>query len=162
MVDHYPYRVVSGAECVTLVWRPGVGDALDEFVVGERGGLLDFADRDSLRGYGDRKGWSLGWEDEGAIDLDVVRGWVERPGSEHGAASVGLLLDAWHFVEDLARGMGEGPLRFARGPVADRAWEKAYGEEPWTREEAAAVRALLREGLALWERAMAVPRSPAP
>ncbi|MFF0480748.1 hypothetical protein [Streptomyces sp. NPDC004435] len=150
MVDHYPYRVEGGAGNVTLAWRPGEGDALDEFVVDDDGRLLMFPDRESLRVHAARNAWTVVWEGEAALDRDAVRRWVEHP--ESASVAPGSLLDAWHFVEDLARSVASGPLRTSRGPVIDSAWEKIYGAEPWTEEETAAVRELLREGLDLWDR----------
>ncbi|MFF9145882.1 hypothetical protein ACF1BN_13585 [Streptomyces sp. NPDC014861] len=151
-MDGYPYRIEARAGDLTLLWRPGEGDGLDEFAVDDRGRLLVFPDRASLRAYAAHATWTVLWEGEAELDLDAVRAWVERPGT----ASVppGSLLNAWHFVEDLARSVGDGTLRSSRGTVIDSAWEKIYGEEPWTAEEAAAVRELLREGLDLWEDAV--------
>ncbi|MEV7188737.1 hypothetical protein [Kitasatospora sp. NPDC093102] len=161
MADYYPYCIVTRRGDLTLIWRPGEGDAPDEFVVDERGGLLAFHERTPLQEYCDRKGWELTWEGEGTLDLGDVRRWVEHP--DLGSVPAGLLLEAWNLFEDLARSLKAGPPLPSQGPVHDSAYEKIFGGEAleptagegaWTGEETAAVRELLRAGLDLWEHAV--------
>ncbi|MFE5586014.1 hypothetical protein [Kitasatospora sp. NPDC056531] len=40
MADYFPYRIVTKRGDLTLIWRPGEGDAPDELVVDELGRLL--------------------------------------------------------------------------------------------------------------------------
>lgn len=161
MADHYPYRIVTRREDLTLIWRPGEGDALDEFVVDGLGRLLAFHDLETLREYCDRNDRELIQEDEAALDLAAVRRWIERP--DPGAVSAGLLLDAWNFFEDLSRSLQAAPSLPSQGPIHDSAYEKIFGGEAleptagegaWTGEETAAVREFLRAGLVLWGRAV--------
>ncbi|MFF9122181.1 hypothetical protein ACF09J_02515 [Streptomyces sp. NPDC014889] len=161
MVDYYPYRIAARTGDLTLIWRPGEDDAADELVVDELGRLLGFHDLETLQEHRDRNGWELVREDEGTLDLVVVRRWVEHPG--HGSVPAGLLLDAWNFFEDLSHSLKAGPRLPAQGSVHDSAYEKIFGGEAleptagdgaWTAEETEAVRELLRAGLDLWEHAV--------
>ncbi|MGW3230464.1 hypothetical protein [Kitasatospora sp. NPDC001095] len=162
MADHYPYRIVTRRGDLTLIWRPGEGDAPDEFVVDELVSLLAFAELGPLQESCDRNGWELVPEGEGTLDLAAVRRWVEHPGLPDPVAAVELL-DAWNFFEDLSHSLKGGPALPSQGPVHDSAYEKLFGgealdasagEEAWTDEETTAVRELLRAGLDLWERAV--------
>lgn len=54
MADHHPYRIATRRGDLTLIWRPGEGDGLDEFVVDGLGRLLAFRDLKTLREYCDR------------------------------------------------------------------------------------------------------------
>ncbi|WP_234312521.1 hypothetical protein [Streptomyces sp. NRRL F-5065] len=165
MADHHPYRIAGRRGDLTLIWRRGEGDAPDALAVGEDGRLLAFADLPPLREHCDRNGWTLVPDGEATLDLVDVRLWVlEQPGL--GPVSPGLLLDAWNFFEDLARSLRTGPRLPAQGPVHDSAYEKVFGggaldpaagEGAWTARETAAVRALLRAGLDLWEHATRPP-----
>ncbi|MFF2143169.1 hypothetical protein [Kitasatospora sp. NPDC058190] len=146
---------------MTLIWRPGEGDAPDELVVDELGRLLAFRELIPLQEYCDRNGWELTWEGEGTLDLGVVRRWVEHP--DLGPVSAGLLLEAWNFFEDLSRSVKAGPPLPSQGSIHDSAYEKIFGGEAldptagegaWTGEETAAVRELLRAGLDLWDQAV--------
>lgn len=161
MADYYPYRIATRRGDLTLIWRPGEGDAPDELVVDDLGRLLAFHDRKTLQEYCDRNGWELVWEGEATLDLDVVRRWVEHP--DLASVTAGLLLDAWNFLEDLAHSLKADPSLPSQGPIHDRAYEKIYGGESleptagdgaWTDEETAAVRELLGAGLDLWEQAV--------
>ncbi|WP_432078515.1 hypothetical protein [Streptomyces sp. YPW6] len=158
MADHYPYRIMAGREDLTLIWRPGEGDAPDELAVDERGGLLAFPDLEALQEHCDRNGWVLVREGEGTLDLGVVQRWVEHPG--HGSVPAGLLLEAWNFFEDLSHSLKAGPPLPSQGTIHDSAYEKIFGGEAlepaagegaWPDEETAAVRELLRAGMDLWE-----------
>ncbi|MGJ3561272.1 hypothetical protein ACR6C2_35530 [Streptomyces sp. INA 01156] len=131
MADHYPYRIVTRREDLTLIWRPGEGDALDEFVVDGLGRLLAFHDLETLREYCDRNDRELIQEDEAALDLAAVRRWIERP--DPGAVSAGLLLDAWNFFEDLSRSLQAAPSLPSQGPIHDSAYEKIFGGEALNR-----------------------------
>ncbi|MGW5969504.1 hypothetical protein [Streptomyces sp. NPDC055186] len=161
MADHYPYRIATRREDLALIWRPGEGDASDEFVVDGLGRLLAFHDLKKLREYCDRNDWELVREDEDTLDLAAVQRWVERP--DLGSVSAGLLLDAWNFSEDLSRSLKAGPSLPSQGPIHDSAYEKIFGgdaleptagEGAWTGEETAAVREFLRAGLDLWYQAV--------
>ncbi|MER5368586.1 hypothetical protein [Streptomyces sp. NPDC002722] len=161
MADYYPYPIATRRGDLTLIWRPGEGDAPDELAVDELGRLLAFHDPKTLQEYCDRNGWELVWEDEGALDLGVVRRWVEHPSL--GSVTAGLLLNAWNFFEDLSRSLKAGPPLPSQGSIHDSAYEKIFGgkaleptadEGAWTDEETAAVRELLRAGLDLWEQAV--------
>ncbi|MFJ9840478.1 hypothetical protein ACIRYZ_08415 [Kitasatospora sp. NPDC101155] len=161
MADYFPYRIVTRRGDLTLIWRPGEGDAPDEFGVDELGRLLAFRELIPLQEYCDRNGWELTWEGEGTLDLGVVRRWVEHP--DLGPVPAVLLLDAWNFFEDLSRSVKAGPPLPSQGPIHDNAYEKIFGgealeptagDEAWTDEETAAVRELLRVGLDLWEQAV--------
>ncbi|MFJ9445000.1 hypothetical protein ACIRRH_24485 [Kitasatospora sp. NPDC101235] len=161
MADYHPYRIETRRGDLTLIWRPGEGDAPDGLVVDELGRLLAFQELVPLQEYCDRNGWELTWEGEGVLDLGVVRWWVEHPGL--GSVPAGLLLEAWNFFEDLSRSLKAGPPLPSQGPIHDSAYEKIFGGEAleptagegaWTGEETAAVRELLRAGLDLWERAV--------
>ncbi|MEU0007828.1 hypothetical protein ABZ079_26965 [Streptomyces sp. NPDC006314] len=158
MADCYPYRIATRRGDLTLIWRPGEGDAPDGLVVDDLGRILAFHDRKALREYCDHHGWELVWEGEATLDLDVVRRWVEHP--DLAPVTAGLLLDAWNFLEDLSHSLKAGPPLPSQGPIHDSAYEKIYGGEAleptagegaWTDEEASAVRELLRAGLDLWE-----------
>ncbi|MGW1545657.1 hypothetical protein [Streptomyces sp. NPDC002346] len=161
MADYYPYRIVTRRGDLTLIWRPGEGDAPDELVVDDRGQLLAFHDLKTLQEHCDRNRWELIWEGEGTLDLGAVGLWVEYP--HHSTVSAGLLLDAWNFFEDLSHSLKIGPPLPPQGPIHNNAYEKIFGggaltadggEEAWTDEETAAVRELLRTGLDLWEQAI--------
>ncbi|MEV1055515.1 hypothetical protein [Streptomyces sp. NPDC049887] len=161
MADYYPYRIATRRADLTLIWRPGEGDAHDELVVDDLGRLLAFHDRKTLQEYCDRDGWELVWEGEATLDLDVVRQWVEHP--DHDLVTAGLLLEAWNFLEDLSHSLKTGPSLPSQGPIHDSAYEKIFGgealeptagKEAWTEEETAAVRELLRAGLDLWDQAV--------
>jgi hypothetical protein len=161
MADCYPYRVVTAEGHLTLVWRPGEGDARDEFAVDGLGELLAFRDPAAVREHCERTGGELVPEGEATLDLEGVRRWAERPGL--GPVPAGLPLDAWNFFDDLSHSLRAGPPLPSRGPVPDSAYEKLFGgdaPEPdagggaWTDEETAALRALVRAGLDLWERAV--------
>ncbi|MFE4358301.1 hypothetical protein [Kitasatospora sp. NPDC056800] len=165
MADHYPYRIATRSGDLTVIWRPGEGDAPDELLVDDLGGLLVFRDIETLRDHCDRNGRELVWEGEGTLDLAAVRRWVEHPepGPDPGPVPAGLLLEAWNFFEDLAHSVTAGPPLPSQGPVHDSAYEKVFGgdtlepaadEEALTDEETAAVRGLLRAGLDLWEDAV--------
>ncbi|MGW2873168.1 hypothetical protein [Kitasatospora sp. NPDC001225] len=165
MGDHYPYRIATRSGDLTVIWRPGEGDAPDELLVDDLGGLLVFRDVGTLRDHCDRNGRELVWEGEGTLDLAAVRRWVEHPepGPDPGPVPAGLLLEAWNFFEDLAHSVTAGPPFPSQGPVHDSAYEKVFGgdtlepaadEEALTDEETAAVRGLLRAGLDLWEDAV--------
>ncbi|KUH35862.1 hypothetical protein ATE80_26810 [Streptomyces kanasensis] len=78
---------------------------------------------------------------------------MEDPARRH--VPPGAVLDAWHFFEDLARGLDavqELPELPAQGAVHDSAYERLFGNEcaAWTPDERRAVLALLRAGVALW------------
>ncbi|MFC5956590.1 hypothetical protein ACFP51_19570 [Streptomyces pratens] len=161
MADYYSYRIATRRGDLTLIWRPGEGDAPDEFVVDDFGRLLAFHDPKALQEYCDRNDRELIWEDEAALDLAAVRRWVEHP--DPGSVSAGLLLDAWNFFEDLSRSLKAGPPLPSQGSIHNSAYEKIFGgdalepmagEGAWTDEEIAAVRELLRVGLDLWEQAV--------
>lgn len=161
MADCYPYRIATRRGDLTLIWRPGEGDAPDEFVVDGLGRLLAFHDLKTLREHCDRNDWELIWEEDAALDLAAVRRWVERP--DPGSVSAGLLLDAWNFSEDLSHSLKTGLPLPSQGSVHDSAYEKIFGgdaleptagEGAWTDEETAAVREFLRAGLALWDQAV--------
>ncbi|HET6859622.1 MAG TPA: hypothetical protein VFH94_21345 [Streptomyces sp.] len=161
MTDYYPYRIGTRRGDLTLIWRPGEGDAPDELVVDDLGRLLAFHDLESLRTCCERNGWELTWEGEGTLDLVAVRQWVEHP--DLGRVSAGLLLDAWNLFEDLSHSVKTGPSLPAQGPIHNSAYEKIFGGEAldptagdgaWTDEETAVVRELLRAGLGLWEQAV--------
>ncbi|MFE4416155.1 hypothetical protein [Streptomyces sp. NPDC056821] len=161
MADYYPYPIATRRGDLTLIWRPGEDDAPDELVVDELGRLLAFHDLKTLQEYCDRNGLELVREDEGTLDLGLVRRWVEHPGL--GSVPAGLLLDAWNFFEDLSHSLKAGPPLPSQGPVHDSAYEKIFGGEAleptagegaWTAEETAAVRELLGAGLDLWEQAV--------
>ncbi|MFD8914799.1 hypothetical protein [Streptomyces sp. NPDC059575] len=107
MADYYPYQITTRRRDLTLIWRPGEGDAPDEFAVDELGSLLTFHDLDAVRKYCDRNDWELVRDGEAALDLGVVRRWVERPDPD--SVSAGLLLDAWNFFDDLSRSLKAGP-----------------------------------------------------
>ncbi|MDT9691893.1 hypothetical protein Q5762_26885 [Streptomyces sp. P9(2023)] len=160
MTDCYPYRIATGRGELTLIWRPGEGDAPDELIVDDIGRLLAFHDLKTLQEYCDRNGWELVWEGEATLDLGVVRRWVEHP--DLGSVTAGLLLDAWNFFEDLSHSRKAGPSFPSQGSIHDSAYEKIFGGEALeptagegacTDEETAAMRELLRAGLDLWERA---------
>ncbi|MBL3670114.1 hypothetical protein JL475_29870 [Streptomyces sp. M2CJ-2] len=166
MAEHHPYRIGTGRGDLTLIWRPGEGDAPDEFAVDGLGRLLAFHDLETLREYCGRNDRELIWEDEAALDLAAVRRWVEHP--DPGSVSAGLLLDAWNFFEDLSRSLKVGPPLPSQGAIHDSAYEKIFGgdaleptagEGAWTGEETAVVREFLRVGLCIWEQAVrrAVP-----
>ncbi|MFC5953613.1 hypothetical protein ACFP51_03630 [Streptomyces pratens] len=159
--DHYPYLITTRRESLTLIWRPGEGDALDELVVDDLGRLLAFPDLKTLREYCNRNGRELIWEEEATLDLAAVRRWVEHP--DPGSVSVGLLLEAWNFFEDLSRSLKAYPSLPSQRSIHDSAYEKIFGgdalepaagEGAWTDEETAAVREFLRAGLALWQQAV--------
>ncbi|MEV7106681.1 hypothetical protein [Streptomyces atroolivaceus] len=161
MADYYPYRISHGGSHLTLIWRSGEGDAPNEVAVDGRGGLLAFPDLRTLEEHCDRHGWELIREGGAALDLAVVRQWVERPDLD--PVPAGLLLEAWNFFEDLSTSLKAGPALPPQGPLHDNAYEKIFGGDAlgpttcrgaWTEEEAAAVRELLRMGLDLWERAV--------
>ncbi|MFJ9773582.1 hypothetical protein ACIRVF_20440 [Kitasatospora sp. NPDC101157] len=161
MADYFPYRIVTRRGDFTLVWRPGEGEDPDALMVDEGGRLLAFEELAPLREHCERNGWEVTWEGEGTLDLRPVRRWVEHP--ELGPVAEGRLLDAWNFFEDLAHSVRSGPRPPAQGTIHDSAYEKAFGGEPldpaaggeaWTDEETAAVRHLLRAGLALWAHAV--------
>lgn len=161
MADYYPYRIVTRRGGLTLIWRPGEGDAPDELATDDLGRLLAFHDLKTLREHCDRNGWELAWEGEGTLDLGVVRRWVEHP--DLGPVPAGLLLDAWNFFEDLSHSLKAGPPLPSQGSIHDGAYEKIFGGEAleptvgegaWTNEETAAVRELLCAGLDLWEQAV--------
>ncbi|MEV7359500.1 hypothetical protein [Kitasatospora sp. NPDC091276] len=160
MADYYPYRIATRRGDLTLIWRPGEGDAPDGLAIDDLGRLLAFHDLKALREYCDRNGWELAWEGEGTLDLGVVRRWVEHP--DLGPVPAGLLLDAWNFFEDLSHSLKASPPLPSQGSIHDSAYEKIFGGEAlepaagegaWTDEETAAVRELLRAGLDLWVQA---------
>ncbi|MFM9694386.1 hypothetical protein [Streptomyces europaeiscabiei] len=165
MADRYPYRIASGRADLILIWQPGKDDGPDELAVDDVGRLLVFPDLDRLQRHCEDNGWELVREGEGTLDLDDVRGWVEDPHLHLPPSSVsaGLLLDAWNFFDDLSRSLKSESALPPQGPVHDNAYEKIFGGEAlatdagdrvWTVEETAAVRALLRAGLILWNRAV--------
>ncbi|WP_327743226.1 hypothetical protein OHO28_06775 [Streptomyces europaeiscabiei] len=165
MADHYPYRIASGRADLILIWQPGKDDAPDALAVDDVGRLLAFPDLDRLQRHCEDNGWGLVSEGEGTLDLDDVRGWVEHPHLHppQGSVSAGLLLDAWNFFDDLSHTLKAESALTSQGPVHDNAYEKIFGGEAlvtdagdgaWTVEETAAVRALLRAGLNLWDRAV--------
>ncbi|WP_261993257.1 hypothetical protein [Streptomyces sp. adm13(2018)] len=146
----------DGEGDLTLFWRSGEGEAPDQLIVDDLGRLPAFHDRKTLREYCDRGGWELVWDGEAALDLDVVRQWVEHP--DHDLVTAGVLLEAWNFLEDLSLSLKTGPSLPSQGPIHDSAYEKIFGgealeptagKEAWTDEETAAVRELLRAGLEL-------------
>ncbi|MYQ39229.1 hypothetical protein B046DRAFT_03998 [Streptomyces sp. LamerLS-316] len=164
MTDHYPYRIAARRGDLTLIWRPGEGDAPDELAVDELGGLLTFHGLETLQAHCDRNGWELVRDGGTTLDLDAVRRWVEHP--DHDSSRPELLLDAWNFFEDLSHSLRTGPPLPPQGPVHDSAYEKIFGGEAlepaagdgaWTAEERGAVRDLLGTGLNLWEQAVHGP-----
>ncbi|MFF6780549.1 hypothetical protein [Streptomyces sp. NPDC012510] len=161
MTDHYPYRIETATGDLTLLWRAGEGDAHDAFLVDGVGRLLVFPDLDRLQGHCEHHGRTLVRADAVPLDLDAVRGWVERPRCD--SVSAGTLLDAWNFFDDLAHGLGAESALPPQGPVHDSAYEKVFGGEvlagdvgdgAWSEEERAAVGGFLRAGLRLWDQAV--------
>ncbi|MFG3043436.1 hypothetical protein ACGFZR_00680 [Streptomyces sp. NPDC048241] len=87
MADHHPYEIAAMGRSLTLIWRPGEGDAPDEFAVDDHGGLLTFHDLGALRTHCARNEWQL-VEDGGAtLDLDVVHQWADAPDPQPYATS---------------------------------------------------------------------------
>ncbi|MFD9500613.1 hypothetical protein [Streptomyces sp. NPDC060035] len=161
MADYYPYQIATRRGDLTLIWRPGEGNASDELAVDKRGRLLTFHDLKTLQKYCDRNDWELVWDGGATLDLGVVRRWVEHPDLD--SVSAGLLLEAWNFFEDLSHSLKVGPPLPSQGSIHDSAYEKIFGgdaleptagEGAWTDEETAVVRELLRVGLDLWEQAV--------
>ncbi|WP_411111999.1 hypothetical protein [Streptomyces sp. c-19] len=161
MPDHHPYRIATRRGDLHLIWRAGAGDEPDTVAVDGRGRLLAFHDTGTLAGHCDRHGWALVADEPATLDLEGVREWAEDP--RRGTARQGPLLDAWNFFEDLARSVAV-PLP-PQGAVHDAAYEKFFdaddGAQPWTAQEAAAVRDLLNAGLALWEESVRGAAGPA-
>ncbi|WP_200301017.1 hypothetical protein [Streptomyces adelaidensis] len=151
MTDHYPYRIAGGSGYLVLIWRPGKGDAPDEFVVDDHGRLLASPDTKGLQKHCERNGRPFVQDEEATLDLEAVREWAEGP--RRGPVPAGLLLDAWNFFDDLSHSRPAGSSLPAQGPIHDDAYEKIFGgDEACTDEEMAAMGELLRAGLNLWER----------
>ncbi|MFE2062495.1 hypothetical protein ACFXDH_08825 [Streptomyces sp. NPDC059467] len=166
MADCYPYQIATRRGELTLIWRPGEGDAPDELAVDQLGRLLTFHGLKPLQEHCDRNGWNLVRDGGAALDLGVVRRWVEH--ADLDSVSAGLLLNAWNFFEDLSHSLKAGPPLPSQGSIHDSAYEKVFGgdaleptagDAAWTDEETAVVRELLRAGLALWEQAVHGPRA---
>ncbi|MFF4172844.1 hypothetical protein [Streptomyces sp. NPDC001744] len=95
------------------------------------------------------------------MELVRVQRWLEDPVRRR--VPPGVLLEAWNFFEDLARGIGEVHRLPRQGAAHDSAYEKLFGDEcsAWTPDERGAVRELITAGVELWNSCPAIvkPRS---
>ncbi|MFB6840157.1 hypothetical protein [Streptomyces sp. NPDC056361] len=158
MTDHYAYRVATRRGDLHVIWRLGKGDDHDTLAVDDRRRLLAFHDTETLRAHCERNGWHLVPDTESVLDLEDVRESIEEAVHDPGTRTLptGLALDAWNFFEDVARSVDTATALPVQGTVHDAAYDRIFGApdgEVWTDEEATAVWALLRAGLALWEEA---------
>ncbi|MEX0173202.1 hypothetical protein [Streptomyces sp. LMG1-1-1.1] len=158
MTDHYAVRIATRRGDLHVIWRLGQGDDHDTLAVDDRRKLLAFHDTETLRGHCERNGWNLVPDAESVLDLEDVRESIEEAFRDPASRTVptGLVLDTWNFFEDVARSVDTATALPVRGAVHDAAYERIFGAadgEVWTDEEAAAVWALLRAGLALWKEA---------
>ncbi|MFC1409545.1 hypothetical protein ACEZCY_25195 [Streptacidiphilus sp. N1-12] len=99
-----------------------------------------------LRGRGER----LAARGPAFVGLAQVERWLKGP-AERGIEA-GWVLEAWNFLEDLARGLDAWQQLPAQGAVHNSAYDKLFGDEiaTWTPEERAAVRELLTAGVTMW------------
>ncbi|GAA1042508.1 hypothetical protein [Streptomyces murinus] len=152
----YAYRVRGAGRSGVVLWVGGRGDDLDRVVsVGEGGRrrVPVFVTGRQARVFAGRRGWRLAASEVGALELVRVERWLADPVRRRVPA--GVVLEAWNFFEDLARGLGEGHRLLRQGAVHDGAYEKLFAGEcdEWTPDERCAVRELLTAGVELWESA---------
>ncbi|MGM9465729.1 hypothetical protein [Streptomyces murinus] len=150
----YAYRVRGAGRSGVVLWVGGRGDELDRVVsVGEGGRrrVPVFVTGRQARVFAGRRGWRLAASEVGTLELVRVERWLADPVRRRVPA--GVVLEAWNFFEDLARGLGEGHRLPRQGAVHDGAYEKLFAGEcgDWTPDERRAVRELLTAGVELWE-----------
>ncbi|MGM9443640.1 hypothetical protein ACTAF0_25765 [Streptomyces murinus] len=150
----YAYRVRGAGRSGVVLWVGGRGDELDRVVsVGEGGRrrVPVFVTGRQARVFAGRRGWRLAASEVGTLELVRVERWLADPVRRRVPA--GVVLEAWNFFEDLARGLGEGHRLPRPCAVHDGAYEKLFAGEcgDWTPDERRAVRELLTAGVELWE-----------
>ncbi|MEV6833986.1 hypothetical protein AB0N17_05620 [Streptomyces sp. NPDC051133] len=150
----YAYRVRGLGRVGVVLWLGGRGDAPDQVVAspeaaGRRRVPL-FVTVRQARAYAARRGRRLATS--GADTLELAR--VERRLADPGRRQVppGLVLEAWNFFEDLARGLDAADRLPRQTALHDSAYEKLFSGEctAWTPDEERAVLGLLRAGADLW------------
>ncbi|MGM9331435.1 hypothetical protein [Streptomyces murinus] len=150
----YAYRVRGAGRSGVVLWVGGRGDELDRVVSVREGGrrrVPVFVTGRQARVFAGRRGWRLAASEVGTLELVRVERWLADPVRRRVPA--GVVLEAWNFFEDLARGLGEGHRLPRQGAVHDGAYEKLFAGEcgDWTPDERRAVRELLTAGVELWE-----------
>lgn len=152
----YAYRVRGAGRSGVVLWIGGRGDEADRVLaLGEAGRrrVPVFVTGRQARVFAGRRGWRLAASETGTLELVRVERWLAD--SLRRRVPAGVVLEAWNFFEDLARGLGEGRRLPRQGAVHNGAYEKLFaGEcEDWAPDERCAVRELLTAGVELWESA---------
>jgi hypothetical protein len=136
-----------------VLWIGGKDDEPDRVLTSpapDRRRVPLFVTARQARVYARRQGRRLATSEVSTLELVRVERWLEDPERQH--VPPGAVLDAWHFFEDLARGLDAAQRLPAQGAVHNSAYERLFGDEcaEWTPDERRAVLALLRAGVALW------------
>ncbi|MFK8907144.1 hypothetical protein [Streptomyces sp. YS-3] len=151
--DLYAYRVRGTGRSAVVLWSGGVGDEPDRVLALPVAGRLHvpvFVTVRQARVYVSRRGRRLLATEADTLELARVQHWVEDPMRRE--APPGALLDAWNFIEDLARGLDAAHRLPQQGAVHNSAYEKLFAGEcaAWTPVERGAVLELIAAGVELW------------
>jgi hypothetical protein len=136
-----------------VLWIGGEGDELDQVLAlpgADRCQVPAFRTVRQARVYVSRRGWRLATAEANTLELTRVQHWLEDPVRRR--VPSGAVLEAWNFVEDLARGLGEVHRLPQQSAVHNSAYEKLFGGEcaAWTPAEQRAVLELITAGVELW------------
>ncbi|MFJ1701438.1 hypothetical protein ACIOHC_41665 [Streptomyces sp. NPDC088252] len=148
----YAYRVRGRGRSAVVLWIGGRGDEPDQvFAVPEAGRwqVPVFVTARQARVYVRRRGRKLATSEADTLELSRVQHWLEDPVRRK--IPPGAVLEAWNFLEDLARGLDAVHLP-QQGTVQNSAYEKLFEGEcaTWTPDEQRAVLELIKAGMELW------------
>ncbi|MGW2488595.1 hypothetical protein ACWCV9_15485 [Streptomyces sp. NPDC001606] len=120
-------------------------------MLADQGRVPVFVTVRQARVYARRRGWGAVAGGGGVLELGRVQRWLADPGRRRMPS--GAVLEAWNFVEDLGRGLGEGHALPRQGAVHGRAYERLFEGEGavWAADEERAARELVAAGVELWE-----------
>ena len=160
----YAYRVRGRGRSGVVLWIGGRGDDPDQvLVLPEAGGrrIPVFVTVRQARVYVRRRGRVPAAPGANTLELHRVQHWLADPVRRR--IPPGAVLDAWNFLEDLARGLDAAHRLPRQGPDHDAAYRKLFDGEcaAWTPGEHRAAVELLRAGAELWDSCPVVvnPRS---
>ncbi|MFE1291233.1 hypothetical protein [Streptomyces sp. NPDC058751] len=149
----YAYRVRGLGRSAVVLWIGGRGDEADRVLALPEAGRCRvpvFTTVRQARTYASRRGWEPDTAEVDVLELQRVQHWLEDPVRRRVPA--GVVLDAWNFFEDLARGLGEVHRLPRQSAVHDGAYEKLFAGEcvAWTPAEQCAVLEVITAGVELW------------
>jgi hypothetical protein len=152
----YPLTLLLDGRTVHMLWTSDE-DGFNDHVLVNDGRVVSFADLESLRRYAREQELLLDPDDPSHVDLDAAAEWL-RSGGE---PDVVVLLNAWNLSWDVGNAIGGGfehrgealdaiydKLFFGNNLSAMTPPEKRY-EPEWSADELKALRATIRQGVAL-------------